>query len=265
MTSPALSPSPPPREVLVVPDPGALAAAAAERFARIAETAVACAGRFTVVLAGGSTPKGLYARLAAEPYRSRIPWGQVHVFWGDERCVPPAHTESNFRMAWETLLQHVPVPPAQIHRMRGEDLDPDRAAAEYEGILRKVFALKAGALPRFDLVLLGMGHDGHTASLFPGSPALREVTRLVAAPSVAHLAAYRLTLTLSVLNEAAAIMFLVAGRDKASMLQRVLEGPERTDLLPAQLIWPRSGTVSWFVDAAASHLLQRSTPKERLA
>jgi len=179
--------------------------------------------------------------------------------------VPPAHTESNFWMAWETLLRHVPIPPPQIYRMRGEDPDPDRAAAEYERVLRAVFQLKAGALPCFDLLLLGMGDDGHTASLFPGSPALREVTRLVVAPYVAHLAAYRLTLTLPVLNEAAAILFLVAGRDKAPMLQRVLKDAERTGLLPVQLIWPRSGMVSWFVDAAAALLFEHSTPKRCLA
>lgn len=200
MVTQTTSCSGPPREVLVAADLRRLADAAAERFAETAEMAVARAGRFTVALAGGSTPKGLHARLAAEPYRSRIPWSRAHVFWGDERCVPPAHTESNFGMAMETLLRHVPIPQAQIYRMRGEDPDPDRAAAEYERLLRNVFELEAGALPRFDLVLLGMGADGHAASLFPGSPVLREATRLVVAPYVERVAGYRLTLTLPVLK-----------------------------------------------------------------
>lgn len=263
-TSQPIAGSKPPREVFVASDPRALADAAAERFAEIAEMAVARAGRFMVALAGGSTPKGLYARLAAEPYRTRIPWSRTHVFWGDERCVPPAHAESNFRMATETLLRHVPIPPAQMYRMRGEDPNPDRAAAEYTQLLKEIFQLAAGILPRFDLVLLGMGTDGHTASLFPGSRALGEVTRLVVAPYVEHVAGYRLTLTLPALNEAAVILFLVAGDDKAPMLRRVLEGPARTNLLPVELIWPRSGTVAWFVDAAAARLLKRSIPRGRL-
>src|SRR3990170_208271 len=181
-------------EVVVFPDPERLAEAAAERFARVAAEAVGRAGRFTVALAGGSTPRDLYARLAGEPYRSGVPWREIHVFWGDERCAPPDHPESNYRMAAETLLEHVPIPREQIHRMRGEDPDVERAAGDYEGQLRATFRLGAGQLPRLDLVLLGMGADGHTASLFPGSPALREVSRLVVAVYIARLRAYRLTM-----------------------------------------------------------------------
>ena len=171
-------------ELVVVDDQTALAQEAAERFDRIAEAAVARAGRFTVALAGGSTPATLYTRLATEPYRSRIPWRQTRIFWGDERCVPPDRTESNYRMANEALLQHLTTRPEGIYRMRGEDPDPDRAAADYERLLRSAFGLEGKALPRFDLILLGMGADGHTASLFPGSAALRESTRLVVATSV---------------------------------------------------------------------------------
>jgi len=265
MVFPADSGSELAREVLVASDPIALAEAAAERVAALAEAVVERAGRFAVALAGGSTPKGLYARLAGEPYRSRVPWRRVHVFWGDERCVPPAHSDSNFGMAAETLLQHVPIPPAQIHRMRGEDPDSDRAAAEYERCLRAAFLLKAGAFPRLDLVLLGMGADGHTASLFPGSPALGEVTRLVVAPYVESQGGYRMTLTVPVLNEAAAILMVVAGHDKAGMLRTVLEGDERANLLPVQMVRPRSGTLSWFVDSAAACLLRPSTVKGGLA
>ncbi len=248
------------QDVVVVPDADRLAHVAAERFAGSAETAVARAGRFTVALAGGSTPKGLYSVLAKEPYRTRIPWRHTHVFWGDERCVPTEHEESNYRMATETLLRHVPVPPMQIHRMRGEDAHPDQAAADYERVLKTTFGLPAGGLPRFDLILLGMGADGHTASLFPGSPALRETTRLVVAPYVER-RGYRITLTLPALNEASRIFFLVSGQDKAAVLHSVLDAATREDRLPAGLVCPRGGSVSWFVDSAAAYLLARSRPR----
>jgi len=239
----------------VVPDAAALAGMAAERIAKLAEEAVARAGRFTVALAGGATPKGLYALLATEPYRARVPWGQAEIFWGDERWVPPEHPESNYRMAAEALLRHVPIRPGQIHRMRGEDPDPGRAAAEYEALLRETFGVAPGVPPRLDLVLLGLGADGHTASLFPGSPALRETERLAVAVFVERLGARRLTLTLPVLNEAAAILFLVAGGDKASVLRTVLEVPEAAGPLPARLVCPREGSVTWLVDAAAASRL----------
>ncbi len=251
-------------ELVVVPDPTRLARVAVERFTKIAEEAVARSRRFTVALAGGSTPRGLYSLLATEPYRSRLPWQEIHVFWGDERCVPPEHVESNYGTAYETWLRHLSIPLEQIHRMRGEDPDRDRAAAEYEQMLRDVFGLTAGVLPRFDLILLGMGPDGHTASLFPGSPVLREGRHLVVAPYVERLGGYRLTLTLPVLNAAAAILFLVSGHDKAPMLRRVLTGAGGNDPLPAQLISPRHGTVTWLVDSAAASLLERSTPKGNL-
>lgn len=253
------------RDVVVAPDGERLAHVAAERFAGIAETAVARAGRFTLALAGGSTPKGLYSVLAAEPCRTRVPWPQTHVFWGDERCVPPDHAESNYRMVTETLLRHVPIPPTQIHRMRGEDADPDRAAADYERVLKAAFGLPAGGLPRFDLILLGMGADGHTASLFPGSPALRETARLVVAHYVERLQSYRLTLTIPVLNEAREIVFLVSGHEKTAILRAVLQGGKRNDPIPVQLIVPREGRVTWLLDADAAHLLTPSQRKRSFA
>ena len=249
------------REIVVAADPAALAHMAADHFTRLAGESVARAGRFTLALAGGSTPERLYALLAVEPYRSCIPWGATHVFWGDERCVPPGHAESNYRMATKTLIRHVPIPREQIHRMRGENPDVDQASAEYERELREAFGLQAGGIPRFDLILLGMGRDGHAASLFPGSPALREVTRLVVAPYVDRLQTYRLTLTLPVLNAAREALFLVSGRDKALMLRSVLDGPRGTDPPPARLVSPRDGIVTWLIDLDAAHLLERSATR----
>lgn len=252
------------RELLVAPDPAALARAAAERFASLAETAVARANRFTVGLAGGSTPRRLYRMLAAEPYRSRISWSQTQVFWGDERCVPPDHAESNYRMAAETLLQHVPIPAGQIHRIRGEDPDPDQAAADYERVLRATFRLTPGGFPRFDLILLGLGADGHVASLMPDSPALRETARLVLAPYVERLQSYRLTLTLPVLNEASVILFLVSGQEKAAALRSTLSLAGLNASIPASQVCPREGRLIWLVDRAAAQLLPRSARTEEL-
>lgn len=245
----------------VLADPMAIAEEAAERFVGVAAEALARAGRFTVVLAGGTTPKLLYTLLAAEPHRRHLPWREAHVFWGDERCVPPEHPESNYRMAHEALLRHLPIPPEQIHRMGGEDPDPERAAAEYEERLRTVFRGPAGAPPCFDLVLLGMGADGHTASLFPHTEALRETQRWVLRNHVPKLQADRLTLTAPAINGAATVLFLVAGEDKAPALQDVLEGPPDPERLPAQLIRPTGGRLVWLVDrAAASRLAGRGRP-----
>ncbi len=247
--------------LVVVADPAALAQEAAERFAGAAAEALARAGRFTVALAGGATPKLLYTLLATEPHPARLPWPQAHVFLGDERCVPPDHPESNYRMAHEALLRHLPIPPEQIHRMRGEDPDPERAAAEYEQRLRTTFQPQAGTPPRFDLVLLGMGADGHTASLFPHTEAVREKQRWVVRNHVPKLQADRLTLTAPVINWGATILFLVAGDEKAAALQEVLEGPADPERLPAQLSRRTAGRLVWLVDrAAASRLAGRGRP-----
>jgi 6-phosphogluconolactonase len=246
-------------EILRVSDGAALCEAAASIFMRAADDAVRASGRFTVALAGGSTPRGLYTLLATDAtLRSGIAWNTVHVFWGDERHVPPDHPDSNFRMANEALLTRVPVEPSHVWRIRGEYPDTSKAADEYERNLRVVFGRRAGQLPRFDLVLLGMGEDGHTASLFPGTTALRERQRLVIAQWVPKLHTDRITLTAPVLNNAACVMFLVQGVEKARALKAVLEDPFEPERLPAQLISPNDGRLLWIVDRSAASLLAPS-------
>ncbi len=241
------------RVVRVYPDAGEVARAAAAEFVRRAAAAVAAGGRFTVALSGGHTPLHLFAELAATP-PGAVAWQGVHVFWADERTVPPEHPESNFGAASRALLQRVPIPEANVHRMRGEDPEPARAAADYEAVLRAALSAPAPAVPRLDLVLLGMGADGHTASLFPDSDALAERSRLVASPWVDKLATRRLTLTLPVLDAAACVIFLVTGADKAETLARVLADPAGPEPLPAQRVRP-CGELLWLVDAAAARLL----------
>ncbi|MGE5234753.1 MAG: 6-phosphogluconolactonase [Acidobacteriota bacterium] len=247
-----------PGEVRVFPDPQALAHAAAEEFARRTMAAVAAAGRCAVALSGGATPRLLFRELATASYHS-LPWALVHLFWGDERCVPPDHPDSNYRTADEELASRIPIPPGHVHRMRGEDPLAERAAADYERELRSFFALARGELPRFDLVLLGLGGDGHTASLFPGTAAVGEQRRLAVANRVDALATWRLTLTLPVLNHAACVAFLVAGAGKAEILARVLDGPQTPHALPAQMVRPDDGTLLWFVDRLAAARLSGVT------
>jgi 6-phosphogluconolactonase len=241
-------------EVVVCRDLEDLNHKAATEFARLAIQSAATCGRFATALSGGSTPKGLYSLLAASEFRGKIPWSQVHIFWGDERCVGPDHPESNYRMAQETLLSGVPLPAENIHRMRGEKNPPD-AAEGYEQTVQNFFQLSSRGPPRFDLIYLGLGEDGHIASLFPGSEALKETTRLVVAVYVQKLKSHRLTLTLPVLNHAANIFFIVAGRDKAPVLKAALQGEQDPERLPAQLIKPVSGKLVWFVDQAAASSL----------
>jgi len=240
-----------------------LAAAAAAEFTARARAAVSQHGRFTVALCGGSTPNRLYTLLAERrrPGKGRPPWGKIHVFWGDERVVPPGHSDSNFRAANEALLAKVPIPEANVHRIRAEARSPGAAAALYEQELRRFFSLPLGRFPRFDLVLLGLGADGHTASLFPGSDVLREEARLVAAPLVAKLGTHRITLTLPVLNSARAVMFLVSGGQKAEALAHALEGGIGSEALPPRLVRPRDGALLWMVDRAAARMLHRRTLK----
>lgn len=248
--------------VRVLPDAAALAHAAAEEVVGRVVDAVATRGVATVALAGGSTPRACYALLAAEngPHRARVPWAALHVFWGDERHVGPDHADSNYRMARETLLARVPLPETNVHRVPAEDPDAALAAARYEREVLGFFAsrgLLAAGRPRFDLVLLGMGADGHTASLFPGTAAVRETERVVAALWVPRLGAHRVTLTPPILNAAAAVVFLVAGADKAGTLAAVLEGPRQPDLYPSQAVRPASGALVWLVDRAAAARLSR--------
>jgi len=235
-------------DVVTLSSREAVTAATADALVTAAAACIAARGRFSLVLSGGSTPKALYELLATPAYAPRIDWTRVHVFWGDERCVPPDDRSSNYRMAREALLDRVPISPEAIHRMRGED-PPEQAAAAYDADLRKFFG--AGP-PRFDVVLLGMGDNGHTASLFPGLTAVRERSRWVVAEYVGEVKMWRLTLTPPVLNAAANVLFVVVGGDKAPMLARVLEGPPDIDLLPAQAIAPTQGVLTWMLDSAAA-------------
>ncbi len=237
-------------QIIQVADAAALAQKAAELFQQKAHEAIARSGRFTVVLSGGSTPKAMFALLASEPYRKEIDWAHVSIFWGDERCVPPDHADSNYRMTNEALLSQVPLPPNNVFRMHGED-DPAAAARAYSAQLRQYFQTES--FPRFDLVFLGMGADGHTASLFPGTSALHAAANEIAVENyVEKLKTYRLTLTAATINQARTIVFLVGGADKAATLHAVLQGEYQPELYPSHLIQPVNGTLLWVVDEAAS-------------
>jgi 6-phosphogluconolactonase len=238
--------------------PEELARAAAALFAERASAAVSARGRFSAALSGGRTPEALYTLLAKAPFASQIPWERVYLFWGDERCVPPDHKESNYRLARERLFDHVPVPPANVHRIRGE-MDPVEAAALYEGELREFFGQHGQPWPAFDAVFLGLGEDGHTASLFPGSPAIRESVRRVSAQYVDAQKGWRITLTPPAINAARLAVFVVSGKSKAAAVRDVLEGPFRPGTLPAQAVRPPHGEIRWMLDRDATQLL---TPRD---
>jgi 6-phosphogluconolactonase len=242
-------------EVAIFEDPDAVAQAAARAIHDTAHEAVAAHGRFTVALAGGRTPEATYRRLAALPYRETFPWARTFVFFGDERWVRPDHPDSNARMARAALLDHVPVPAGQVFPIRDTEDDPEAAAAAYALRLGEVFGIHRGELPRFDLILLGLGVDGHTASLFPGSPVLREIFRpVVAVHASAAAIPQRVTLTLPVLNAAARVLFLVTGAEKARAVRAVLQ--ERAGW-PAALVQPSCGRLLWMLDRAAAAGLAR--------
>jgi 6-phosphogluconolactonase len=238
------------KRVTIEPDLETLSVRAAEEFVRLAEAAQQLSGRFTVALSGGSTPQRLYALLAGLEYYRRVRWDQVHFFWGDERCVPPEHPDSNYGMARRLMIDKLPLPEANVHRMAGEKAPPV-AAAEYEKILIDFFKLAPGAWPRFDLLLMGLGEDGHTASLFPYNAALQNQKNLVVAPYVEKLQAHRITLTLPVINRGAHVWFLVAGADKAPVLRDVLEAKAPDPGLPATFVKPTDGELIWFVTVEA--------------
>ena len=243
--------------VVVADDLAGVARHAADLFVRLARQAEQ-SSRFSVALSGGSTPKALHELLSSPPFREQVDWARVHFYWGDDRYVAPDDPESNFRMARETLLDRVPLREAQIHRVHTEMDDPDAAAALYEDELRQDFGLRDGQVPRFDLILLGMGPDGHTASLFPHTSALTVTDRLVVANYVPKLATWRITFTAPVINHAATVAFLVAGDDKADALAHVLDGPRDPEEYPSQLVAPSDGDLYWFVDRAAASRLQRT-------
>ena len=232
---------------------------AAQHFVDLVIEAVRKKGRFTVALSGGSTPKSLYSLLASqrEPFRTKLPWERIEFFWGDERHVAPDHPDSNYRMAWEAMLSHAPVPTPNIHRIKTEYPDAAKVAEDYETELRTSFKLTTERLPRFDLILLGMGADGHIASLFPGSPVIRETRKLVAAVWIDQVQSSRITLTPPVLTNATTVIFLVSGSAKTGALHEALEGNEDFERLPAQVIKTSKGSVLWFVDQAAAKSLQR--------
>jgi 6-phosphogluconolactonase len=276
-------------DVTVYPDHRSFVDGAAAFIAGLAVESIAARGRFTLALSGGSTPRPIYARLAAADHvarrygridgriddriddrideriddriddriegriEGRIDWGKVHIFFSDERCVPPDDAASNYRTAREVLLDHVPLPPGNIHRIRGE-ADPVQAALACEQDLQSVF--RTSSVPTFDLICLGMGDDGHTASLFPGTAALRERERWVVAQYVAAARAWRVTFTAVLINAARHVAFLVEGAGKSETLRRVLEGAYQPDVLPAQLIQPISGVAHWLMDAAAAASIQ---------
>jgi 6-phosphogluconolactonase len=232
------------------PTPEALADAVARHVVSLAADASSATRRFTLALSGGSTPRAAYSRLATDDLARQVEWSLVHVLWGDERCVPPDDPRSNYRMAKEALLDRVPIPPQQIHRIRGED-EPQEAATDYEDELRSL----NGSL---DLVLLGLGEDGHTASLFPGQPAIHEAEYWVMAVPAPTGDMWRVTLTPAVLNLAGNVTFVVSGATKAQRLAEVLEGPFNPDLLPAQAIRPLQGRLTWMVDEAAAAQLRHA-------
>jgi len=239
-------------DVTILPDPAALAQAAAERVVAVLARALARAGDAHLALAGGSTPRAVNALLSAEPLRRAVDWRRVVFWFGDERCVPPDDDESNYKMNRETLLEPLGIPAAQVRRMRGED-EPRAAAAAYDALLQQVL----GDLPRLDLIQLGMGPDGHTASLFPGTLGMIDATKRCVANFVPKFDRWRLTLTPRTINAARDVMITAGGAEKADALRAVLDGPPQPDLYPSQIVHPTNDELHWLVDAAAASKLAR--------
>ncbi len=239
-----------PDQTRVFPDRDRLYAQAAERVIHLCAAAITARGRCNVALAGGSTPRGLYRCLAEPERQARIDWRHMHLFFGDERAVPPDHPDSNYRMAREALIDHVPIPAAQVHPMRAAPETIEADAEAYARLLARELPDRGG-WPGFDLILLGLGPDGHTASLFPGTPALHELGRSVTPVYVERLDSWRLTLTLPVLDRAGQLLFLVAGADKAAIVAALRTGPQGRDPYPVEYLSPR-GRVEWLLDAEAS-------------
>lgn len=227
----------------------------AESLVELSNQSVQKGGRFTVALSGGSTPKSLYSLLAEPQFRDRIPWDKTHLFWGDERSVPHDSTESNYNMARQSLISRLSIPTENVHPTVGQDINPQKSADDYTQVLKKMFGLADRSFPKFDCILLGLGPDGHTASLFPGTEALADHKNLVVANYVEKFKSYRITFTLPVLNAARQVIFMVAGEDKKDILPQVLKSDPV--VYPAQLIRPTEGQVSWYVDQAAAQNLDR--------
>ncbi|MEJ2635826.1 MAG: 6-phosphogluconolactonase [Calditrichia bacterium] len=234
--------------IQVYSDREEMSRAAADFFVQTAKEAVEAHGRFIVALSGGSTPKETYRILAQAPFKQQVPWEKTYIFWGDERCVPWDDPRSNAHMTYDTLLKYVTVPSKHIFRMQCA-LSPKEAASQYEAVLHQLFD---GDQPRFDLIFLGLGENGHTASLFPNSEVLTEKSRLVSEVYLPELEMYRITFTAYLINQAANVAFLVSGKKKSEILPKVIEGPRKPEELPAQLIEPLEGEIYWFIDQAAA-------------
>lgn len=244
------------REIHIFPDGPAIAKRAAQAILQAAAVAVQQSGTFSIALAGGSTPKTLYSLLVSDSVtKAQVPWNKMAAFFGDERNVGPDDPESNFRMAKEYLISKSPLKPEQVFRIKGEYPDTEKAALEYENAIKAHFKLSEGQMPRFEVVLLGMGSEGHTLSLFPGTKAQRETKRIVVRNWVGKLYTERITLTAAAVNNAANVIFMVTGADKALALKGVLEGPVEPEQLPAQMIQPKNGKLLWLVDANAGSKL----------
>jgi 6-phosphogluconolactonase len=239
-------------DVRMFEDHGSLSHAAARLFVEVGKIAVASQGRFVVALSGGSTPRQFYALLGSSLYRNSVDWHCVHVFWADERCVPPDHRESNFKLAYDTLLSATSIPEINIHRVKGED-GPEKAAREYEQDIENYFGHDK---PVFDLIILGVGKDGHTASIFPGSTTVHETARIAVPVLLDKPGVSRVTLTLPVINHASHVLVLASGKDKAEVVQEVLAG-ENLNQYPAGLVHPENGRLTWFVDREAAASLDR--------
>ena len=249
-----------PRPVTVTyrisPTPAAVAQAAAQLFTESVVQAAEKRGRARVAISGGTTPKAMFALLAdsAQPFLQQVPWDKLDLYWVDERCVPPTAADSNYRMTNEVLLSKVPLSPERVHRMEGE-LDPAAAAARYESTIRNTFRLEGAETPTFDLILLGMGDDGHTASLFPHTEAINNLTDIVTANYVPQKDTWRITLTWPVINQGREVVFLIEGNAKAQVLHDVLLGPYQPDTYPSQIIRPASGQLTLLLDSAAASKL----------
>lgn len=243
--------------ITIYSDIDTLSHEAARLVVRIAEESITKNGRFTFALSGGSTPKKLYGLLAQEPYLSQIDWAHVEIFWSDERCVAPDDAECNYNLALQVMLSKIPIPAQQIHRMPAEQEDRDAASLAYTIEMKNVFGIGDDKIPAFDLIQLGMGPEGHTASLFPHQASLHEQQRLIMPVTVPKPPPPRLTFTPRLLNEAHYILFLVTGAEKADAVQAVLEGEYQPDEYPAQLVRPPKGEVTWMLDTAAAAKLQK--------
>ncbi|MBY0523550.1 MAG: 6-phosphogluconolactonase [Gemmataceae bacterium] len=247
--------------IRIVPDKEQVSRDATDEFVRLAKASIAARGRFTVALSGGSTPRRMFELLAADPYRSQVDWPHVQFFWGDERSVPPDNKDSNYHMANEAMLGKLNLAEGQVHRIQAERADRDQAARDYQAEIARAFGVDPdGPPPAFDLVLLGMGPCGHTASLFPHTTALKESKRWVVVNFVRKFNTDRVTLTAPILNRAANITFLVAGADKAPALYEVLEGAPNADEYPSQLIRPDQGQLLWLLDVSAAAQLKKTKP-----